>query len=158
MKPHAGSKLKIVVRKWSEDHVNQFFKQIDANSWLVGNLVLRHSSQPSDAATRQDDLDGSNYSITEALNPRPKTIQPNSPHIKLVHEAGDASAVWSIGSNAFCMVRYLEEGVTLESTTINFVRRQKARFGTPEVLRHAFGDDRSFLFLRRVPGRTLASA
>lgn len=147
----------VVVRKWGENHINQSVRQVDENSWLVGDLMLRRSSQPSDAATWQDD-DGSNYSITEAPNPRPKSTPPNSPHIKLVHEAGDASAVWSIGGNAFCKARYREEGVTLESTTINFVRAQKVCFGTPEVLHHAMSYDRSFLFLRRVPGRTLASA
>lgn len=88
--------------------------------------------------------------------PFPPPITPlDSPYIKLVHEAGDASAVWFIGNNAFCKVKYTVEGVTPESTTLNFVRAQQPSFETPKVLHHAFGSDRSYFFLQRVSGRTL---
>ena len=93
-----------IVCKWGEEHINNSLKQIDSNTWLIGRLLLRRSPYLSDTATWNDDGDNSSYLLTEAPTPLPPAITPpNSPHIKLVHEAGDASAVWSIGHNAFCM-------------------------------------------------------
>jgi hypothetical protein len=149
----------VIVRKWGKEHINNSLKQIDSNTWLIGRLLLHRSPYPSDTATWNDDGDNSSYLLTEAPSSLPPAITPpNSPHIKLVHEAGDASAVWSIGQNAFCKVRYIEGGVTPESITLKFVQDQKPSFKTPEVLHHAFDHYRSYLFLQRVPGRTLDAA
>src|SRR6266536_2105638 len=112
----------VVVRKWGENHINKSLKQIDSNCWLIGHLVLHRSPSPSDAATWNDDGDNSSYTLTDAPTPLLAATTPvDSPYIKLVHEAGDASAVWSIGKNALCKVRYIEEGVTPESVTLKFV-------------------------------------
>jgi hypothetical protein len=149
----------VVVRKWGEDHINTSLRQIDSSTWLIGDLVLHRSLDRFDAATWNDGTDNSSYKLTKATTPLPSaTTPPDSPYIKLVHEAGDVSVVWSIGSIALCKVRYIEEGVTAESVTLNFVRDQNPSFEIPKVLHHAFGDDRSYLFLERVSGRTLGSA
>lgn len=148
----------VVVCKWGEDHINKSLKQIDSSTWLIGPIILHRSPYSSDTATWNDDSDNSSYTLTELPHPPPSTTMPNSPFIKLVHEAGDASAVWSIGESAFCKVRYIDEAVTPESATLNFVRNQQPSFETPKVLHHAFGHDRSYLFLQRVPGRTLDAA
>lgn len=148
----------VIVRKYGEDHINKSLKQVDSNTWLIGGLVLHRSPYPSDTATWNDDSDNSSYTLTESPHPTPSATEPDSPFIKLVHEAGDESAVWSIGNNAFCKARYTQEGVTPESVTLNFVRDQKPSFKVPKVLHHAFGHDRSYLFLQRVPGRTLDTA
>ena len=122
-------------------------------------MVLHRSPFPSKTATWNDDGDNSSYTLTEAPTPLPSaTTPPYSPYIKLVYEAGNASAVWPIGNNALCKVRYIEEGVAPESVTLNFVRDQRPSFEVPKVLHHAFGNDRSYLFLQRVPGRTLDAA
>lgn len=146
----------VVVRKWGENHINKSIKQIDSNTWLIGGLVLHRFPYPSDTATWNDD--NSSYTLAKAPTSLPFTTLPDSPYIKLVHEAGDASAVWSIGNNAFCKVRYIEEGVTPEAVTLNFVRAQKPSVETPRVLYHAFDNDLSYLFLQRLPGRTLDAA
>ncbi|KFY01087.1 hypothetical protein O988_02921 [Pseudogymnoascus sp. VKM F-3808] len=148
-----------VERKWGEDHINKSLGQINQDSWVIGGLVLHRAPHLSDAATWNDDGDNSSYTLTKAPTLLPSvTTPPDSPYIKLVHEAGDASAVWSIGNNAFCKVRYIEPGITPESATLNFVRAQQPSFDTPKALHHAFGTDRSYLFLQRVPGRTLDAA
>ncbi|KFX95689.1 hypothetical protein V490_03713 [Pseudogymnoascus sp. VKM F-3557] len=147
-----------VMRKWGEDHINKSLRQINPDSWLIGDLVLHRAPHLSDAATWNDDGDKSSYTLTRAPTPVPFTTPLDSPYIKLAHEAGDASAVWSIGNNAFCKVRYIESGVTPESATLNFVRGQQPSFETPKALYHAFGTDRSYLFLQRVPGRTVDAA
>jgi hypothetical protein len=148
----------VVVRKWGENHINKSLRQIDSNTWLVGSLILKRSPCTSDVATWNDDGDHSSYTLTEASVPLPITTSPDSPYITLVHEAGDASAVWSIGYNAFCKVRHIEEGTTSESITLDFVQKQRPSFNTPKVINHTFGNDRSYLFLRRLPGRTLDAA
>lgn len=147
----------MVERKWGEDHINKSLKQIDSNTWLIGSLILHRSNCLSDG-TSWIDSDNSSSTLTDAHFPLPLTVQPDSPYIKLVHEAGDASAVWSIGNTAFCKARYIEEGVTPESITLNFVQAQRPSFNTPKVLHHAFDNDRSFLFIERLPGRTLDAA
>lgn len=88
----------VVVRKWGDRHINKSLKQIDSNNWLIGNLILRRSPHSSNTATWNDDGDGSSYTLTEAPSPPPAAIAPDSPFAILVHEAGDASAVWSIGT------------------------------------------------------------
>jgi hypothetical protein len=149
----------VVERKWGEDHISKSLKQIDANTWLIGHVVLHRSPFPSDTATWNDDSDNSSYTLTEASIPLPAaTTTADSPYIELVYEAGDASAVWSIGRNALCKVRYIEEGVTPESITLNFVKGKQPSFETPMVLHHAFGDNRSYLFIQRLQGRTLDTA
>ena len=83
-----------VVRKWGEDHINKSLKQIDSNAWLIGGLVLHRSPCASEKATWNDEGDNSSYTLTEAPTPLPSaTTPPDSPYIKLVYEAGDASAV-----------------------------------------------------------------
>ncbi|KAI3324255.1 hypothetical protein HD806DRAFT_63569 [Xylariaceae sp. AK1471] len=143
-------------RKWGDQHINKSIKQINATTWLIGDFILRRSPVSSCKATWNDDSDHSSYHLVkEAPGEFASTTPLDSPHINLIHEAGDASAVWSIGSNVVCKARYLEEGVTPESVTLDFVRSKNPSFETPELLLHAFSEDRSFLFIKRLPGRTL---
>ena len=146
-------------RKWGEEHISRSLKQVDSNSWLIGRFLLIRSTSPSNSATWNDESDGSNYTLTDAPTSCPLTTSPpRSRHISLLHEAGDASIVWAIGNSAVCKIRYIEEGVTPESVTLEFVQRQKPSFKTPKVLHHAFDKDRSYLFLEKLPGRTLDKA
>lgn len=147
----------VIKRKYGQDHINQSLKQVDSNTWLVGSLLLYRSPGPSEKATWNDHSDNSSYTLTAASTPyHQMTTSPlSSPFINLVHECGDASAVWSIGSHALCKVRYIEEGVTPESATLDFVQDRHPSFDTPKVIHHAFDKDRSYLFLTRVPGQTL---
>lgn len=147
----------VVERKWGENHINKSLKQATSNTWVIGNLVLSRSKSPSKTATWIDGVDGSSYTITTGPNHLP-SASVDSPHIKLIHEAGDASAVWSIGNSAICKVRYLEEGVTPEAVTLDFVQKKSPSFQTPKVLYHAYDENRSYLFLQRLPGQTLDAA
>ena len=136
---------------------SSLFRPIPRDTTLRdSNLVLHRSPCLSDVATWNDDGDNSSYTLTEAPTPLPSaTKPPDSPYIKLVYEAGDCCAIWSIGNKVSCKARYTRKGVTPESATINFVRDQQPSFETPKVLHHAFSGDRSFLFLQSIPGRSL---
>ncbi|KAJ5047336.1 uncharacterized protein L3040_003163 [Drepanopeziza brunnea f. sp. 'multigermtubi'] len=123
----------VVVKEYGEDHINKSLKQIDSNTWLIGDLLLHRCPSPSDTATWNVDSDNSSY---------PLSWQPHRPTA--------STSSWSM--------TYIEEGATPESVTSNFVRDQRPSFEIPKVLHHAFGSDRSYLFLRRVPGRTLDTA
>ncbi|KAF9733830.1 hypothetical protein PMIN06_010471 [Paraphaeosphaeria minitans] len=144
-----------VERKYGNNHINQSLKQIDSNSWLVGSFILRRSPYRSEHATWNDGDASYTLMRTTALW---TTTELNNPYIKLVHEAGDASAVWSIGNTAFCKVKYIERNVTPEAVTLDFVQKQIPSFKTPKVLHYVAEKDRSYLFLERLPGRTLADA
>ncbi|KAF2109574.1 hypothetical protein BDV96DRAFT_502404 [Lophiotrema nucula] len=148
----------VVVRKWGEAHINRTLKQVSSDTWLIGSFLLHRSTGRSNTATWIDEGENSSYTITKAPKPHPTTSLPNSFHVKLVHEAGDASAVWAIRSSALCKVKYIEERVTPESVTLDYVRAQKPSFDIPTVICHIMEEDRSYLFLGRLPGRTLDEA
>jgi hypothetical protein len=148
----------VVIRKWGEAHIKNTLKQVNSDTWLIGNFLLCRSSGCSPTATWTDEGENSSYTITSAPTNHPATSQPDSPHMKLVHEAGDASAVWAVGSSVLCKIRYIEEGVTPESTTLDYVRNQRPSFDIPTVICYIVDEDRSYLFLGRLPGRTLDRA
>lgn len=81
--------------------------------------------------------------------------------ISLVYDAGDGSAVWSVGNSAFCKVKLSEPGITPEAA-IAFVDRlvceKKPGFEVPKLLYQTEYKDRYCLFLSRVQGRTLGDA
>lgn len=133
-------------------------RQIDDHTWLLGNLTLRRSTRESNAATWNDNGDGSSYIVTPVSAPTPPTSPPDSPYVALVHQIPDRSFVWAVGSDAFCKIKRKERGVTSERATLEYVRHQRPNFNVPEVLYHAEEDEWSYLFLRRMAGRTLNSA
>ncbi|KAJ8131820.1 hypothetical protein O1611_g1800 [Lasiodiplodia mahajangana] len=146
-------------RKWGDQHINKSIKQIDAATWLIGDFILNRSPTQCDQTHWNDDRDHSSYYLSKRPSRVPVSTTPlDTPYIQLVHESGDASAVWSIGSTVLCKARYIEEGVTPESVTLDFVQSKHPSFETPKVLFHAWSGDRSFLFTQRLPGRTLDSA
>ncbi|OQD73402.1 hypothetical protein PENDEC_c015G01543 [Penicillium decumbens] len=143
-----------------KDPVREPIKQVDENTWLIGPLILQRSSGYSDTATWYDRDDDLSYTVTDAPNPAPPSVPlaPDHPNIVLVYDAGDASAVWSIGKAAFCKVKLQVSGTTREATTLEFVRKKQPGFETPKILYETEYNGRSCLFLSRVPGRTLAEA
>lgn len=147
------------VRKFGEDHISKSLKQIDSNTWLIGGLILHRSPFSSETATWNDDGDNSSYKVTEAPTPLPSaTTPPDSPYIKKVYEAGCAHVIWRLGNKAFCKVRYIDEGVTPEPVTMDFVRDKRPSFEVPKILHYATDTDRYYLFYQRLPGRTLDAA
>jgi len=146
-------------RKFGDQHILKSLKEIDENTWLIGRFVLqrlpRSETGVMGLATWKEN-DGASFVLKKPPTPLPEaSADIKSPHITLIHEAGDASAVWSIGNNALCKARYTVPGITPESTTLKYVQEQNPSFRTPEVLYHAYDGDRNFLFLRRLPGMTL---
>ncbi|KAJ5648945.1 uncharacterized protein N7484_002668 [Penicillium longicatenatum] len=142
------------------DPVRESISQVDADTWLIGPLLLHRSKGPCDTSTWYDRDDTASYTVTTAPTPRPASVPlpADDPNIKLVYDAGDCSAVWSIGHSAFCKVKLSVPGTTAEATTLDFVRRQQPSFNIPTILHKTEYEDRYYLFLRRVPGRTLSDA
>ncbi|KAJ5922829.1 hypothetical protein N7516_010532 [Penicillium verrucosum] len=142
------------------DHNKESIKQVDENTWLIGSLILHSSSGRSDTSSWYDSTDNISYTLTNAPAPPPPAVPllANTPKISLVYQAGNSSAVWSIGTSAFCKVKLRVEGATSEAATLAFVQEQKPYFKTPTILHQAEDNNRSYLFLGRVPGRTLADA
>ncbi|KZM26562.1 uncharacterized protein EKO05_0005361 [Ascochyta rabiei] len=148
-----------VERKWGDNHISRALTQIHSESWLLGNFVLRRLPYCSDTATWNDESDNSSYTLENLSSPHPPaTAHYDSPYIQLVHQAGDASAVWAVGSIALCKVKHVEDGVTPEPSTLKFVQDQQPSFNTPKILAQAVDGDRVYLFLQRLPGRTLDQA
>ncbi|KAJ5165142.1 uncharacterized protein N7500_006972 [Penicillium coprophilum] len=142
------------------DPVRESIKQVDENTWLIGALILHRCNGYSDTATWYDQGAYSSYTLSDAPNPSPPFVPlpADHPTIVLVYDAGDSSAVWSLGNSAFCKVKLRVKDTTREATTLEFVQKQKPTFEIPRILHTAEYNDRSYLFLSRVPGRTLSDA
>jgi hypothetical protein len=134
----------------------------DANTWLIGPLQLHCRKGSSGTFTWYDEDDNLSYTLTDAPDPLPPTVPLDDPRFKLVYDAGDSSAVWSVGNSAFCKVKLCRQGVTSEAATLKFVQKlvyeQQPDFKIPKVLHQTEHNDRSYLFLTRVQGRTLGDA
>lgn len=143
-----------------KDPVRESIKQVDENTWLVGPLILHRSSGYSDAATWYDQGADSSYTLTDAPAPPPPSIplSVDNPVFVKVYDAGNASAVWSVGNSAFCKVKIRPDGTTREPTTLRFVQKQQPSFETANILYSTEEKGRLYLFLSRVRGRTLGEA
>jgi hypothetical protein len=143
-----------------DDPVRESIKEVDANNWLIGPLRLHRSKGYSDISTWYDQDDDLSYTLTSAPIPSPPTVQlpADDPKIRLVYDAGDSSAVWSIGKRAFCKVKLSVVGTTPEAATLKYVHGQRPGFEIPKVLHEVEHNGRSYVFLSRVRGRTLANA
>lgn len=136
-------------------------KQVDEYTWLIGEKFLLHRSTVrlgGIGIARWKDADGSYYTLTDAPTPLPAaSALPSSPHITKVHDLGDASAVFSIGDNAFCKIKEHRKDEASEAATLKFLHNQKAKFSfeIPKVLHYTEEEDRIYLFLTSVPGQTL---
>ncbi|KAJ5535716.1 hypothetical protein N7513_008902 [Penicillium frequentans] len=71
--------------------------------------------------------DNYSYTVTTAPTPKPARVSlpADDPKFRLAYDAGDCSAVWSIGNSAFCKVKISLIGITAEVRTLDFVHRQK---------------------------------
>ncbi|KAJ5115276.1 hypothetical protein NUU61_001035 [Penicillium alfredii] len=66
--------------------------------------------------------------------------------------------LWSIGKSAFCKVKLSVHDTTPEATTLALCPKPTTDFDIPRVLHQTQANDRIYLFVSRVPGRTLAEA
>ena len=134
-------------------------KEINADSWLIGNdiLLCRGSSQSS--YTSWSDGKGSLFSLSKAFHPLPPTRQLTSTNtIRLIYDAGGVSAVWNIGV-AFCKIKILDQCATREHVTLSYLlKREPLSFAVPHVYHHAKYDGRYYLFISKLRGQTLGTA
>ena len=140
--------------------VRDSVKQIEENSWLIGDKAILHRSLSPVLHYSWTSDDGSFYTLSDAFFPQlqVKPLSSNS-IIRQVHDAGDASAVWSFG-NAFLKIKLFQDRkqATKEHTTLDWLADRKISFDVPKVLYYAEGDDRSYLIVSRIPGETLGAA
>ncbi|KFA81187.1 hypothetical protein S40288_10209, partial [Stachybotrys chartarum IBT 40288] len=140
--------------------VRDSVKQIEENSWLIGDKAILHRSlSPVPNYSWKSD-DGSFYTLSNTSFPQPQVKPlPSDSIIRQVHDAGDASAVWSLG-NAFLKVKLFQDRnqATKENTTLDWLANRKISFDVPKVLYYAEGHDRSYLIVSRIPGETLGAA
>lgn len=148
------------ISKMIDCPIRDSIKKIDGDQWLIGGQILLRSRGFSLLSTWYDEAADFSYSLTEAPTPPPPSV-PLSPHdstIQLVYDVGNSSAVWSVGNDAFCKVKYRVANTTPEAATLAFIHAKELNFEIPKVLHQTENDDRTYLFLSRVRGRTLATA
>lgn len=141
--------------------LDQSIKQVGPNSWYVGALVCERiqTMQPEDTVAAWAD-DDCTYILRQPRDSdvaSPPVMEISDP-IKLVHEGGTLSRVWTIGRHVFCKVKAWDNAREPEELTINFVKKIAPQITTPEVVHGWTEGDRSFLLVRRIEGSTLRDA
>lgn len=131
--------------------VRESIQEIDDNSWLIGGRLLLTRAQPSESTWR--------YKIMNASAPLPKSrALSDTSDVKLIHDVGDVSAVFTIGDTALCKVRIIDlPHATREHTTLSWLHEREWSFAIPKTLFHAEFDGRYYIVLDRVSGNTLDS-
>ncbi|KAH9910001.1 protein kinase-like domain-containing protein [Xylariomycetidae sp. FL2044] len=103
--------------------------------------------------------DGSCYTISRAppTLPRAELLRPDG-HVRLIHDAGDVSAVFSFGNTLILKVRSMNHPSPSdeEHKTLAFLSQKKLSFPIPEVLfRIKEADNTVYLFEPQMPGKLL---
>jgi aminoglycoside phosphotransferase len=143
--------------------VNQSIQEINDHAWVIGDrILLSRTDSPCADYTWRDDGHGSFYIIADAPSPLPPSRRPLSattkPAFNMVYDAGEKSAVWSIG-DAFCKVKILDPDTTREHVTLNYLHHKRPlSFAIPKVHYHAEYDGRYYIILSKLPGLTLSEA
>ncbi|CRG89756.1 hypothetical protein PISL3812_06795 [Talaromyces islandicus] len=141
--------------------LRESIKQVDADTWLIGPVMLYRSKGYLETSTWYDQSDDFSYTVTSAPTPLPTAVpwSADDSDFKLVYDVAEQSAVWSLGNSAFCKIKLYADSTTSEATTLAHVwDKQPTNFEIPSVFYSAESNGRSYLFLSRVPGRTLAEA
>ncbi|KAF5019687.1 hypothetical protein F66182_8284 [Fusarium sp. NRRL 66182] len=134
-------------------HVRDSMRQIDDNSWLIGDKILISRTSSSECTWGGSD---GGYTVSETPYPLPET-QPASANadIERVEDMGDQIATFRIG-DALCKVKDIRvPQATREHVTLAWLKERTWSFAIPEVLYHAEHDGRYYLITRRLPGKTL---
>lgn len=145
----------------------QFHRQIDSQTWLLGgSLLIRwtDTEQLDDCLAQWPD--GKGYLSLQRYDQHPiQTVdtiaEEDTEHsiFNLIHDAGDASAVWAVGADTICKIKELTANVCREGDIIAFVQKHLPSIPVPEALfSYDEHPDCTVLFLRRVPGVTLRDA
>lgn len=129
------------------------------NRWLLGTRYVCDvlDTIPNDAIAHWQAA-GNTYCIRTSTADVDESLRTGDTKSNLCHHAGTSAAVWNFGG-IFVKVKAWQNGMQLESDTIQFVNRMSS-IPTPEII-YSWRDekwDRSFLILRALEGNTLAEA
>ncbi|KAL5884470.1 hypothetical protein ACKVWL_003453 [Pyricularia oryzae] len=130
-------------------------KKINETSWLIGHKHILRLIQKRPETCLWESSDGWCYVLDDA----PATLPGTEPiskdgHARLIHDAGDASAVFDFGESLILKVKIAGAGPQ-EDETLAFLARSQLSFDIPTVLFHARYDDKTYLFEPRMPGKPL---
>ncbi|KAF7865827.1 hypothetical protein EAF04_005992 [Stromatinia cepivora] len=134
-------------------HVRESVRQIDETSWLVGGKhIIRQIEKPDEGVHLS-------YKLSEAPATLPDSVSiPPGSHVRQIHDAGDASAVFSFGDVLILKVKNIHKDQPQEDETLAFLAKQKLSFEIPHVLFCAKDEERIYLLEPRMPGERLNEA
>ncbi|GAM88508.1 hypothetical protein ANO11243_065410 [Dothideomycetidae sp. 11243] len=142
----------------TKDAVRDSIKQIDQDQWLIAGLFILTRTKAPRPGFLWESADGRHYySVCAARDPLPTAVALPLNVFEKVHDAGDASAVWDLGE-AFLKVNMVHDrkDATDEPTTLRWLAEQKnLSFDFPKVLYYMQHEERIYLIVTRVPGKTL---
>ncbi|APA15293.1 hypothetical protein SS1G_08930 [Sclerotinia sclerotiorum 1980 UF-70] len=142
----------------SHSDIRESVRQIDEGTWLFGGTyVVRYNKKPSDGEQMSKDF--IDYKIFEALEIVPDSVSiPSDSHVRLICDAGNASAVFSFGDKIILKVKKVHEDQPREDGTLEFLDRQKLSFEYPLFLCSMEVEDRIFMLEAHMSGERLNEA
>ncbi|KAJ8068335.1 hypothetical protein OCU04_003897 [Sclerotinia nivalis] len=136
----------------SLSHVRESVRQIDETSWLIaGKHIIRHNKKPCEGEHLSEDF--IDYKLSEAPATLPDSVSiPPGSHVRLIHDAGDASTVFSFGGVLILKVKNIHKDRPQEDDTLAFLAKQKLSFKIPVVLFCMKDAERIYLLELHMPG------
>jgi len=139
--------------------VRESLRSFGENSWIFGNrLILSYEpgNSPNNISCGNNDF---SYSISETNEPYISS-QSISTYFPLIHDAGDAHAVWKVGDAYLKISIPASPYSTREHVTLNSLHKKELCLGLriPKVLYHGEWDGRYYLIVTGMPGQTLHQA
>ncbi|KLU83168.1 hypothetical protein MAPG_02233 [Magnaporthiopsis poae ATCC 64411] len=118
--------------------------------------------QPPPDSTTWSDGAGGLYVASQAPQPPPDSHPLPKGRFDVLYDVGDVHVTFAIGEAVLKaqILPWQFPNRTLEHITIAWLRDRKPAFsfGLPEVLRHDVSHGRYYLFLKKIPHRTLGKA
>lgn len=150
----------------NEIPVRESIRQLSPDSWVIGGrIILSRTTSTSGFSSTWSDGEGAYFAVSDHDNLNDKSLPgellSTEGPIQKVHDAGDTSAVWSIG-DAFLKVHALHStNFTREHITLDYLHdpdKSKLSFPTPRTIFHTEFGARYYLITSRIPGQTLETA
>ncbi|KAH7016272.1 uncharacterized protein B0I36DRAFT_368835 [Microdochium trichocladiopsis] len=139
-------------------HVRDSVRQIDNTTWLIGTShVLRLEQGPGNSGSLwENSSDGSSYDLSRAPEPLPNARPiPDNSHVRQIHDAGDASAVFAFGDALILKIRLATHGTRQEPETLALLAGKTLSFDIPKVLFYAEEAGKTYLLEPLIPGKRL---
>lgn len=116
--------------------------------------MIQHNKKPTDGEPLSKDF--IDYKIFEAPKTVPDSVSiPPGSHLRLIHDVGNASAVFSVGDKLVLKVKKVHKDQPREDDTLEFLAKQTLSFEYPAFLVSMKVEDRIYMLEQQMSGERI---